>query len=203
MNELIKKIPRPILVLVILVIGVAIALLSSPPGSICDVEVGKMQKALVGVIYTSKIKSQIKSAIFPRALPVCRQGNSSGACFEFFMSLRKIIEAITEISDSCQTQALSREDIQGQLKIGLQLLVQLAWGESPPDSGPAKAGWLEVSELTLFCNVEQRLKDAMDEDVWLGFRSSVLNQLPSGALNLSAEERVIRSLFSINCDSFR
>lgn len=107
------------------------------------------------------------------------------------------------------------------LQDGLEMMVLKAWGEFPPEPGPARLGWFQESELATFCHLQDVLRRAKGSEGWADYVRSVMAKLPGekpvekmpGAAPPAPPRRAPtlipeaeikqRSLFSVNCASYR
>jgi hypothetical protein len=97
----------------------------------------------------------------------------------------------------------------------------MAWGAKAPEIGPEKVGWMQDSDLNVFCRLKSVFIWANGEEAWDSLRLKVFQKLPaeelpvvdssmegSGAQARKALEIMTplevyeRSLFSVKCDSF-
>lgn len=81
------------------------------------------------------------------------------------------------------------------------LLVMLAWGRHPPVSPSAKFGWLEVSDISLYCSLKERIIAMYGEAEWRSYWERKMLELP-GAKELSRNQVWELSLFSENCSRY-
>lgn len=218
MENFFNQIPKPLLAVTVLSIGIAIIYFSNPPRSICDTEKDAFQESLKGELYPERInkKGRIPAQII-QARSLCKQGNSSGACFEYFNMLKNIAREIKRQTTECYATVIEAPGVLPSLKEGLFLMTQLGWGDQPPDDN--SKNWFSRSDLSAFCSIKDILKESMQQEDWVDFHSQILASLPgpkpsteppagdSGfrpkASQVLGEKQVFsKSLLSLNCQNF-
>ena len=220
MENYLKQIPKPLLAVTILSIGIAVIYFSNPPRSICDTERDAFQETLKGELYPERIDKK-KGRLPPQILGsrrLCKQGNSGGACYEYFNMLRNISQEIKRQTTECYATIIEAPGVLPSLKEGLFLMTQLAWGEQPPEDNTKN--WFSRADLSAFCSIKDILKDSMEEEDWADFHSQIMESLPGpkpSAETATPEENALRpkaiqaigekqvfqkSLLSLNCRNY-
>ncbi len=217
---MLDRIPRPLLVFAVLLIGVGMLFVIQKPHSVCDNQLVLFKEAQAGTLYPRVVKANSqRPAIFPRLLDNCKIGNSPGACFELFTSLRKFLRDLNGSPQECLVPFGEVPEVRSALTKGSELLVMLAWGAQPPDP-LSKLGWLETLDLSLYCQLKSAYLKVYGSEAWDQFRQATQAKLPGEAEQmkdgqcvncenlkrapavLTAEEIWTRSLFSLRCDQF-
>lgn len=182
MEEFFKKIPKPLLAVLVIILGIAIVFVIQPPKSICDTEMVAFQESLVGALYSSnagKKKGNLPGEI-RRAKEQCKFGNSSGACYEYFRVLRKMASGMDRLTPECLPTIVDAPGVKSSLLEGFTLMTQIAWGEELPES-QAQA-WFTSSEMVTYCYVKEALKKSMAENEWAELNSQIMRTLPGRRL---------------------
>lgn len=218
---MLDQIPRPLLVFLVLSVGIALFFVIQKPQSLCDSQFEIFKESQQGQIFSRQGKTSLRPAIYPRLVENCKIGNGPGACYEFFNLLRKLIRDLNGSQSECLVPFGKVDEVKRALFEGTRLIVQAAWGDQPPEKGVAKFGWMETSDLALFCQLKEMIIKIYGELEWDTFRLATHNKLPGEAqiikdgicLNcdqikkapeiLSVEEIWARSLFSLRCEQFR
>ncbi len=193
LDEVINKIPKPLLVGVVMVVALVVILLAKPLKDGCDVEISNFTEDVKGYLLKSP-RTKTKKMILPQVgetKQFCKNGNSAGACENYFSALKKVEEAFIRLDHKClpqlvQTEAFVNEDspeetqsiIKFQLKEAVKILALLAWGEKPPTGLADRAGWLSRSEVYTFCRLKTVLIDIIGDEDFKVFRTSVLREYP-------------------------
>ncbi len=222
---MLDQIPRPILVFLVLTAGIFLFFIIKTPHTVCDSQFEVFQESQAGNIYPRKIKTAERAAIYPRLVNECKIGNSSGACFELFKLLRKLILDLKAAPAQCLVEFGAKPEVKKALFESTRLLVQLAWGDRPPENSTNKFSWLEISDLSLFCQLKALNLQTYGEAEWEQFRLATGPTLPgevqpfesqiieNGVCTncdkvrkapdvLTSEEIWVRSLFSLRCESY-
>ncbi|MES3038086.1 MAG: hypothetical protein V4736_09290 [Bdellovibrionota bacterium] len=172
---------------------------------------------MAGVLYPTKDKK--KRSFPPKVLDQetrCRLGNSSGACHDYFITLRTLAKKTREFPSECATTVLEGKQVKPTIEQGLEKMVRIAWGDKPPEPGLAITGWLQEFELSVFCQAQDVYRRAEGEEGLQTLRNKIFAKLPGnlppGNINpteppmanksMGPSEIWKRSLFSINCQLF-
>lgn len=217
MDDLLRQIPKPLLVVGILLGAILLIMLLNPPHSVCDTQIGVVKSQLQGVLYAEKSGKITLPAPLKSAKEACRLGNSAGACYEYFAILRKTTAAVTSVFGECLTEVFSIKEIQTTIEDGVEIMARLAWGEFPPEKGVEKLGWFKESEMVTYCRIRNMYIRAKSEESWYALARHIYPHFPgvpkrdaAGAVveetkaikTLSEMEIWSRSLFSIRCEQY-
>lgn len=233
LDELINKIPRTALVAGVFIIALGLIVYTNPLQDGCDVQVANFKEDVKGYLINTKTKNKkMKMAEVNTSKDFCKNGNSQGACENYFSALSKISEAFVRFDHQCMVRLSEDEaltNLEPQLKDALKILALLAWGEKPPDSVADRLGWIAKSEVYTFCRLKSVLVEIMGEEAFKEYRFSVYKEFPaqlpeqfknqigsedvqrpgalkwSGNLNgtLTQEDVFQRSLFSLRCELYQ
>lgn len=217
---MLNQIPRPLLVFGVLFIGVILFFFISEPHTVCSSQLDVLKEAQAGQVFPRPTKTGIHPAGFPKFVEACKMGNSPGACYDLFNSLRKLVRDLNGSPQECLAPFGELNEVKQSLYQGEQLIVQIAWGDRPPDVGLSKFGWLEAPDLSLYCQLKTTLIKIYGAEKWEAFRLATQNKLPGEAQiiengvcvncdsikkaseKLSPEEIWSKSLFSLRCDQY-
>jgi len=229
-NQIIQKIPRPLLVLGAIVLGLIIFVVSDPLRDECEVQNALFRKRMLGLTIPVTIKKFNKMQ-FPQLeywKDRCKEGNSIGSCNDYFTGLRTVIQELRVVNDKCQIK-FSQENEQFSFIIseGLQIMALVAWGDKPPGGPGERLGWLTNTHLQTFCYLKRTFILISDEETYEALKSKVYREYPDNwQESVAAEDRVDdkrprafktqsnpngsfradeiypRSLFSVRCDLY-
>lgn len=194
------QIPRPLLVFLILLIGSLFIFFANPPLSHCDVQANVFKESLKSIIYPPSNKINSQSSLYQRSMKQCEEGNSSGSCYEFINAMRRILSSLNAVQNECLQNVIELSEVQFHIKKSIQELAILGWGEVPPDLDGGRYRWLEIGELSLYCQFKAFYFQTFGEETWLPFVKQVVVSLP-GANRISQEEALLKSIFSVRCES--
>lgn len=195
--EILNKIPRHILVIIVLGAGALLIFLGDPPKDICDTQVDVFFQSQKGNM--TSLKGAV-SGFWKRSAKYCSEAKTLGGCAEFHSSVKNILRDIDITSYECIPRLLEQEGLLSTLQNSMSLMVKLAWGEAPPELGPSVYGWMSMQELGIYCRLKLYLERALGEEKWEVFARGVIKKLPQSD-QLSFQESFDRSLFSVRCEA--
>lgn len=217
--SVIDKIPKPLLVAIVLIFGVGAFFLIQAPHSVCTNQMDQFRESQLGFLFPKKVKNSVRPAIFSLQMENCKVGNSPGACFELFGGLRKMVRDLNTSSNECLASYADVAEVRESLGKGVELIARLAWGNKPPELGMEKFGWMEPLDLALFCQLKISYLKIFGEEGLESLRLATYAKLPgepeiyaddgacincelrkSALQAFSAEEIWARSLFSFRCE---
>lgn len=179
MNDLLAKIPRPVLVIGVLVIALVLIVLNDPLKDECEVQAKIFDRNTKGLLFPFKVKNKVQYAKLTPLRDICRDGNSIGACSEYFEGLRKVSSELKLMNDNCKLKySEANEGFLPQLGSAIRVMALVAWGEKPP-AGPAeRMGWLTEPDLRSFCNLKKSYIAIVGEEKYLSVRNGVYEEYP-------------------------
>lgn len=195
--ESLNKLPKPFLVVAVLIIAALFIILSDPPKNICDSQLDVFLSSQSGRI--SSLKGRI-GGLWARTAKYCQESKTLGGCSEFYNTVKVALRDIDNTSLECVNYVISQESVQKIIKDSTLLMVKMAWGEVPPEPGPQVYGWHRMSELALYCGLKKNIMKLFSDEEWELFVRSTISKLPQ-ASQLSFDEAFGRSLFSVRCES--
>ena len=200
LNQLIQKVPKPILVVVVLAISIALFVFNDPLKDECQVQGDLLTKKLGGLFVSKTINRPIDGRYrnvkqFSQAnywKDRCRLGNSIGACNDYFEALRTLTNELKFVSEKCQLVFSEKNEIFSTFLIeGLRYMALAAWGEKPPEGAGARLGWLTQAHLQTFCGLQRSLNAVAEEGTLDKLIESVYLEYPdSWPESVPPEERI-------------
>lgn len=159
LNDL-KKSPPLLIAICVIAAATFLIIYFNPMHSVCDIQLQSLKVGMQGYMfsYTTKDRQgneQRVPAIFSEARKKCRQGNSSGACDDYFSVQKQLMQQFDKINSECIPTIQAESSYHDVLAGGLQLLATAAWGDKIPDSAEERNGWLGERELALFCDMKK------------------------------------------------
>lgn len=228
-QEIIEKIPKPVLVIGILLLALGLILYSNPLQDGCDVQVNNFTRVVRGILTGYKNKSQrTQFAQIENFKISCREGNSQGSCENYYDGLKKITDGLKLVDDKCVPKLNeSFENLKKVLSNGIQIMALNAWGDHPPAGTSERLGWLVESDIFTFCRLKTQLIRTVSDEEYKSLRARTYTEFPEAwpesipiaqrselprptALKsevnpkgtLPEEEIFKRSLFSLRCDLY-
>ena len=224
MENFINSLPKPLLVLLVLGGAIAFFITSSPMHTVCDTQLEVLREAQKGNVFPSVVTVKGTKQRIPPAITKfkesCQVGNSAGACYQYFTSLRSIAVDIGKASSECTPMMFEVEELKRAMTDGIEVMARIAWGAKPPDEGFARFNWLQDSEVAVFCRLKNIYVRAVDEEGWEVLRRSIYKKLPgevvspqsdpgqpaiepkSASVMMTEQDIWNRSLFSVRCESY-
>lgn len=201
---MLDKIPRPLLVFLILAIGVLLFFVIQEPHTVCQSQLDVLKDSQAGALYPSKplANSGPRSPRYSKLLEDCRQGNGPGACFEYFTLLRNLVRDLNGSPRECLIPFGDVAEIKRALFDGAGMMALIAWGDHPPERGLSRFSWFEAADISLYCSLKDMVYRIYGEAGWEQFRLATQAKFP-GASGLSPEEIWVRSMFSVRCEQYR
>ena len=145
MMKSLYKLPRSVLATLLIGLGIAIIVLSDPPHHICDTQIEHFKS------------KQSKSGDWEKLLKNCRETNTPGGCYQMFAHLRRTLTHFYLVSKECIEPLSKQSLVKNKLQEGLEWMTRLAWREEALLNKVDKFNWLGPSDMTLFCNLKDRL----------------------------------------------
>ncbi len=179
LNDLLAKIPKPILVLGILSLALAFIVFKNPMTDECEVQAKNFDRNTKGLLFPVKVKNKIQFAKLTPLRDICRDGNSIGACSDYLEGLRKVSNEFKLMSDHCKIKyAELNEGFLPQIRSAIKVMALVAWGEKPP-AGPAeRMGWLTEPDLRSFCHLKKSYTTIAGEESYQLVRDEVYREYP-------------------------
>ncbi|MEK6627614.1 MAG: hypothetical protein AABY53_03225 [Bdellovibrionota bacterium] len=180
LNQIIQKIPKPVLIVGVLVIAIVFFVYNDPLRDECEVQISIFEKKTAGLL--SSIRNKNKKTQFPKIefwKNRCRAGNSIGSCSDYFEGLRFITKELREVKDSCQINySVQNEKFLNQITQALQIMSLVAWGEKPPAGMAERIGWLNETHIRTFCYLKKTFILIGSEESFLVLRDKVYKEFP-------------------------
>jgi hypothetical protein len=194
----IQQLPKGVLVFLVLLGGLILIMIAQPPHSVCEPQLEIFKGNQVGFLYPDPKKTYVKTSGFRKALDFCKQGNNAGSCHEFVDGLRKMIEVALSAPKDCLPEISELGEVSGATWQGLELLVRAAWGSAAPRSALERQGWLDSSDMAVFCDLKKFAISNYGQSQWTAFVDSKLQQLPGSSL-MSRPDAWQRTIMSDQC----
>ncbi len=195
------SLPRWIMLALLLGGGVILIILLNPPHSVCDAQEEIFRERQVGFLYVNPKNKFEKIPLFNRLMDHCRSTNAPGGCLELFERVRQLLVDLRTLSEECHGRVISRTRTDQALWEVADLMVRLGWGEKPPESYPQKFGWLDVADMSLFCEIKKTLTWVEGMPRWNEFIENYFQKLP-GAATMTRQQAWNVMILSENCDRY-
>lgn len=198
MDRLLNMLPKSMLAFLAIVGGILFIVLSNPPHSVCDSQVELIKKTQARFLFKDPKSKQIKTTRYQRLRDECKIANNPGGCYELFSELKTMLHDLGTLSSECSGAISDVTQVKTALRETSEMMVQMAWGERPPTSYQGKFGWMEIADISLFCQLKSRFITFYGEDEWNRTRLKISTALP-GAVDMGPTQIWDMSLYSENC----
>lgn len=199
LDQLIHSLPKTVLALIVIAVGFAVIVASDPPRTVCDSQLELFQQQQKEFLYSAQGGRPVMAQRF---YEMCKQSNSPGGCFEFFLRLKKMNQDLDLIPQQCSETVAADSTLQNWIFKSMKLMMQISWGDRGPASVTRKNAWFDASDLSTFCDLKKhatRIYGIEKMDEW---REGVLTGLPE-ADKLDHDSLYQRSLISTPCEAYR
>jgi hypothetical protein len=115
--------------------------------------------------------------------------------------MRTLIRDLEAVPSECAAQIGSINEVKVALMEISELLVRLAWGDRPPVTYHQKFGWLDTSDISLYCRLKKQIIESYEELAWQEFRERLFRDLP-GSKDMPREQVWDMTIFSENCAKY-
>lgn len=185
--------------MVAIVAGLVLIISSDPPKSLCDAEVHQFKMGVRGFLYPNRDLKIYKGRYFEE-FKTCQAGYSPGACIGLFDGIRKMLDVSMALSPKCLGQFGEEPIVREALFSTVDLMIRMAWGPTAPPATPAmRSGWLNPSDVHLYCRIKNRISLVYGESTWEQFREKYFTELP-GSKGLQRQQVWEKSLLSTRCE---
>ncbi len=194
-----SQLPKEIIAIVILVGGLAAAMIFDPPKTPCDVQIDLFKKSQGNFIFAQETKSGSRPPDNEKFLSRCQEANGPGGCFELFQHLKQFNHDFNAVPEQCQAKIASTSEVSRIFNQSIGVFIQLAWGYQAPLTSNQKQGWLDQSETYLFCLLKSDFVRLYGDETWQAIIAKNLKLLP-GSQNIRNQQDLFQlSLASYNC----
>lgn len=226
----VAKMPRPLLVFLVLAGALGFIISQNPLSDGCEVEISNFEREVTGII--TSVKDSKKRQQYPKlnyAREQCKDGNSQGSCEDYFKTVKRVADAIRVVSPKCHIKLKEQfQSLTNVLATGIKIMALAAWGEKPPEGIGQRMGWLTEGDIYAFCRAKNGLVQLTSLEEYKVLRASVYREFPDRwPENLPLESRAEmprprallsttnvkgslkesdvyeRSLFSLRCDLYQ
>ncbi len=198
MDKFLAQIPKSTLAFLAIVGGIILIVMIRPPSSICDSQIEVIKESQKKFLYKNPKSKMVKTTKFQQKLEFCKTTNNPGGCYELFQDIKVLLHDLSNLTHECASSVSGLSEFKRALWDSMDLMVKLAWGEKPPTAYNAKFGWLDTADITLYCQLKNRLQIIYGESAWDSYREKMMRELP-GAKDLSRNQVWDMTIFSENC----
>ena len=203
MNAL-YKLPRSLLVTLLLSGGIAYIVLNDPPHSFCDTQTERFQFRQKGVFIKDPGDKIHAKPLIGRLIDTCWETNAPGGCYEYFSYLKRLLDDFFLVSEGCLSQVSGIKEVKEHLFEGVRMMTLLAWREKALSGKISRLNWLNRMDMSLFCSLKANVSRFYGRKALLDFEKKLLAELPVSEKYSSASPGRLRdsSILSENCAEY-
>lgn len=198
MNDWLQMLPRGVVVTLALGTALAVIFLIKPPHTPCESQVEVLKKSQTDFLFLDPSKAYKKTTGFEKSLELCKFGNSSGACLDFFAGVKRLHQELVSTASACEQNLIEVPEVKKALWTALELFVRLAWGSVAPKAASEREGWLDSSLLSTYCDLKKFSIENFGQDSWNAFIEEQMRNLPQAEI-YSRNEVWQRTILSYPC----
>ncbi len=194
-----SQIPKELLAAIVIIVGFFLFTLFDPPKTQCDVQLELFRTSQTNFVFPQDSRFTTHLPGFEKNLQRCQESNGPGGCYELFQNLKKFDHDLNALPQQCQATVADLSEIKKVLNQSIPLLIQLAWGSDTPISTNVKQGWLDTSEIYLFCRLKEDFTHLYGPEALNSKFTQVVDALPSTQKSPRPDVKFQYSIASINC----
>ena len=203
MDQFFSSLPKPVLAIGAILIGFIVIVLSDRPRTVCNTQLDVVKESQQDFLFFRHgAGNSTKPAEIGELVSRCKGDNSPGGCFELFQKLKRLQADLVNVPNECAEDAMGVGQLKGGLLQGMSLMAQVAWGEKGPTSFLKRNGWLDASDVALFCDLKKSAIRMLGQDAFQAWRDSAIAALP-GSDVMEGDQAYQRSLYSAPCSEYR
>ena len=197
------KLPRFLLVCLLVGGGIAFVILNDPPHKFCDTQIEHWTSSQKGILYDDPKDFKVQKSALKREQSLCRKEGSPGACYGYFSRLRQLLRSFRILSPECAEQVYAKPETQRALGGALTLMTALAYREEVLTGRAGKFNWLLRADMILFCDIKNKYIAQYGSRKAQALENQIVSLLPQGDKKISAEALKKKTILSENCASYK
>jgi len=107
-------------------------------------------------LYKNPKDFHVEKSVLKRKKAACQKENASGACYEYFAYLRRLLKDLRLLSEKCLLLVYETPELKKTFSSALSLMTALAWREEILTGKVSKYNWLTRPDLSLFCELKTK-----------------------------------------------
>lgn len=198
MDAWLNSLPKPVLVAGALILAMILVKIMRPGHTACDAQKVLFRERMVGVLFPDA-KKDYATLRLKKDLDQCAGTRDAGGCLDFLATIKGIAGEMDSLSKVCGGAKSDPNEAAEAVKQSTDLFVEVAWGDKAPEAYIDRVGWLDDSQVLLFCRLKKMRIEMFGASEWESFKTEKLKTLPGAKETESAEESFKLSLFSVPC----
>ena len=151
------SLPKPLLVTLIIVIGVAVIIFRSPPKSLCDVQKSSYKQSQMNFLFVNPDDKIKKKTFFQKNLKNCRANNSPGGCYSLFYSVNRLVKSFRLVHPKCHSSISQMKEVKAALTGIYSLFLEISWGSGPKNELSSSLSWLSGNDVSTYCKLRDQI----------------------------------------------
>ena len=151
------SLPKPLLVTLLIVVGVAVIIFRSPPRSLCDVQKSSYKQSQMNFLFVNPNDKIKKKTFFQKNFKDCRVNNSPGGCYSLFYSVDRLIKSFRLVHSKCHPSISQMAEVRSALMGIYSLFLEISWGSGPEDALSSSLSWLSGNDVSTYCKLRDQI----------------------------------------------
>jgi hypothetical protein len=193
-----NSLPKPVLIAGALIIIMILVKIMRPGHTKCDAQKLLFRERMIGVLFPDSKKEYVTLRL-KKDHDLCSSTRDAGGCLDYLSTLKLVADEVQALGRVCGRVAADPPEADAAIKQATQLLAEVAWGDKAPEAYLDRVGWMDESQVLLFCRLKKFQVEMHGQDAWEIFKATTLKTLPGAKETESPEESFKLSLFSVPC----
>lgn len=202
MLNVLYKLPKFLLVCLLIGGGILFIILNDPPHTFCDTQIEQFKKIQKGILYKNPKDFHQEKSILKRKQNTCQKENAPGACYDYFAYLKRLLKDFHVLSQECISQIYSTVEVKEALSSALTLMTAIAWREEVLTGRVSKYNWLTRADLFLFCEIKEKYIMYYGKENYHFLENEILTLLPV-TKKIPPQLLMKRTILSEPCTTYR
>jgi hypothetical protein len=203
LDHLLNTLPKTVIAMVVIAIGFVVIVASDPPRTVCDSQFELFQQQQSEFIYGGvDSEGKTRPPSVNKMYTTCKESNSPGGCFEYFLRLKKLNQDLELVPKQCSETFAANSELNTWVLKSMNLMTQISWGDRGPASVTRKNAWFDASDLSTFCDLKKHATQIYGIEAMDKWREGLLSNLPESE-KLDRDSVYQKSLISTPCEAYR
>ena len=198
----IYTLPKFLIAVLFIGLGVIFILINDPPHTFCDTQIEHFERVQKGILYKNTSDFHKEKSILERKRQACQKENAPGACYGYFHYLKRLLKDLKLLSEECSALIYQSGVVKKAFSQALSLMTALAWREGILTGIVSKYNWFSRPDLFLFCELKRNYIRNYGRENYKKLEKQILNLLPfDKKYSLALIHK--KTILSESCASYR
>lgn len=191
------SLPKALIAVLVIVVGVAFIVLRSPPKTLCDLQEEVYRQNNINFLFKDSRNKVLKKTAYQKNEEECRESNSPGGCYSLFHSIHRLLQSFRAAAPQCHKQISQIKEVRSALTNTYSLFLEISWAEGKnrvETSSPLS--WLSSNDAADYCKLKSQIVYFYGSSGLDQLEKKVHQQIGSDA---SFEDFARFSILSENC----